>query len=690
MSKQGVRRLAFWAAASAAAFALLWLAARGGALEQAHLSISNLLFQGREGRAAPFIVLVAIDDASLARRSMGEQGTLRFGKAEYARVVDALADAGAAAVGVDVILSEASAEADVRALVDALARHPNVVLAAMPGVMGAGALLPLPAIASAAEDRLGSVLFRPDADNTVRRVIALTGDMAVPEAFSVAVLRAALGASERAQATVPGPYEITSRSVRLGRVRVPSVRLPLDERGRFVSDFFGPPGSYRTISFADALDGRLVDRAGQSVDLTGAIVLVGEMGTAIHDEQYVPSSAGARMSGVEIHANAIQTMLEGSYPREASPAAHAAMAAAVFALALAAFLLLAPRPAAALLAAAFALFTASVWIAIERGVVLHTVFPPLALVGAFVCAFSFRYADEARLSARIRRLFGMYVSPHVVQELVERPELVVRGGRKRTVTVLFSDIAGFTSIAERTDASELVEQLNEYLDAMSAVVYRHDGTVDKYIGDAVMAFWNAPLPQEDHAARACLTALDSLAALDDLNARRARRGQDPLHARFGINTGEMVVGNVGAVNRFDYTVIGDAVNLGARLEGANKAYGTRILVSEATYLAAKGAVEGREVDLLAVKGKAKSVRVYEVMGRAGALSERAQKVKAFFSEALASYRARDWDEAEALLRKALSIAPDDGVSACYLERVRVLRVDPPASDWDGSFHAKEK
>jgi len=181
--------------------------------------------------------------------------------------------------------------------------------------------------------------------------------------------------------------------------------------------------------------------------------------------------------------------------------------------------------------------------------------------------------------------------------------------------VFFSDIQGFTTISEKIKPPELVAHLNEYLDKMSEIILKHEGTLDKFVGDAIVAFWGAPVPHRDHAVKACLAALEYQAELKKLRTKWKSENKDPFFARIGIHTGKMVVGNVGSTKRFDYTVIGDAVNLGSRLEGANKLYGTEILISEATYKAAKHKIETKEIDVITVKGKTKPVKVYELIGK---------------------------------------------------------------------------
>jgi len=260
------------------------------------------------------------------------------------------------------------------------------------------------------------------------------------------------------------------------------------------------------------------------------------------------------------------------------------------------------------------------------------------------------------------------------------------GGEKREMTVLFSDIRGFTTFSEQLDPQDLVSLLNEYLTCMTEVIYRYDGVLDKYMGDAIMAFWNSPVTQPDHARRACLTALDMTEELDRLRERWKSRGIPPLDMGVGLNTGPMSVGNMGSDTRFDYTVMGDAVNLGSRLEGANKEYHTNICISQFTLDAVKD--EGfviRILDLVAVKGRAQPVAVYELIGRPGSFGAFTPEILALYERGTEQYRAQEFAAAADTFREVLRQRPGDGPSAMYLERSLDLIEAPPPRDWDGVF-----
>ena len=270
---------------------------------------------------------------------------------------------------------------------------------------------------------------------------------------------------------------------------------------------------------------------------------------------------------------------------------------------------------------------------------------------SFAMTTSFSYATEGRQRRQIKQMFSRYMSDLLIQDLLKHPEKLRLGGERRVLTVFFSDLAGFTTLSEKLAPEEVVTLLNHYLTAMTDLILSSGGIIDKYEGDAIMAFWGAPLPQEDHAIRACLAALDNQSRLVELRQEFTRMGLPPVYARIGINTGEMIIGNLGSNQRFDFTVIGDSVNLASRLEGAGKEYGTSIIISEETYRQAQDKVEVRELDLLQVKGKDRAIRIYELLARKGEIGQAEDKKRDLFAQGRSSYRNGRWSEALRLFRE---------------------------------------
>ncbi len=314
-------------------------------------------------------------------------------------------------------------------------------------------------------------------------------------------------------------------------------------------------------------------------------------------------------------------------------------------------------------------------------------------IGHLTGAFN-RMVEQLRLKERIRETFGKYIDPQVVEGLIDRPALAT-SGQRRVMTTLFCDLVGFTSISEGMTPQGLVKIMNRYLSTMSGPIRTQRGVIDKYIGDAIMAYWGPPFNDDaDQARLACFAALDMVALLPSLRAELPEilgvRNVPPLDIRIGVATGEALVGSIGSELMMSYTIMGDSVNLASRLEGANKVYGTRVLASEATAKAADLDVEVREVDRVVVLGQKEPLAVFEVMARKGELTTAQAELRARFADALAAYRAKQWEIARHGFAAALAVVPDDGPSVTLLNRVESLQAANLSEDWDGAWHMDQK
>jgi adenylate cyclase len=345
----------------------------------------------------------------------------------------------------------------------------------------------------------------------------------------------------------------------------------------------------------------------------------------------------------------------------------------------------------AALALTIAAWTALAALGLHHHVRVALGLPVAQMLGMFGVATTWRFVHEEREKRRARETFGRFLAPAVVEEVLAQEGALRLGGEKRELTVLFSDIRGFTRISERLDPHALLELLNQYLAPMTDIIVSgHEGTLDKYIGDAIMAFWGAPQPQPDHALRACRAALAMCERLDALRPRWRERGLPDIDVAVGINSGSMSVGFVGSQDRFyNYTVLGDAVNLASRLEGANREYGTRILLGEETRARAGDAIVTRPLDRVRVKGKLEGVMIHELV----ALAPAPPAMTAFldrFGRGLSAYQARRWDEAAAHFREADRLRGGDPPSCAYLARCEAMRRAPPGPEWDGVFEIETK
>jgi adenylate cyclase len=315
-------------------------------------------------------------------------------------------------------------------------------------------------------------------------------------------------------------------------------------------------------------------------------------------------------------------------------------------------------------------------------------------IGQLATAFN-SMVSELRSKERIKDMFGKFVDPRIVSSLIGDPELIARPGR-HVVTIFFSDIKGFTPISEQLTAGSMVNLLNRYFEAVTKSIRDTNGIVDKYIGDAVMAFWAPPFsPGDTHAAACCFSALAQQQAIEDLRSDLAnitglRRNTPELFVRMGIATGEAIVGAIGSPLSKSFTVIGDTVNLASRLEGINKVYGTQAIIADDTLRLAQQEIETRELDLISVAGKSEPVRIHELLAPFGKLATAQVELRCEYAIGLEAYRGREWDRAEAQFEKCLKITPTDGPAAVFIERVRAMRATPPPTDWDGVWRITAK
>jgi adenylate cyclase len=683
----------------------------GGVLEGYSLKTLDLWFRVTPLPAAsPEVVVITLGQPDLD--FMREQGvTWPWPRQLYAPIVDFCRRGGARAVIFDVLYTEESVygQADDQNLAQAIKDFGRVFLpffltrretgknpeleklldqarvhfsGSPPSHLTVyqGVTPPIGVLSQAAAG-LGNVESTPDRDGVYRRVPLLSAC----QGRLLPIL--SFGAYSRLEA--PGEWRYEGRELRQGHLR-----LPVDDHGRLLLKFRGPSRSHRHLSAANVIQSEVRLKHGHPPiyspeDLKGKWVLVGFTAPGLMDLK--PTPLAPVYPGVEIHATLLDNLLKGDFLRPV-PAIMVRLAALVWAGAATLAVLLVFRLwvilgtlvflGGGLTLASLGLFCWSWW--------ADPVLPAVSLGLAFALAAAYSYATEGRQKQVIRRLFAQYMSEKVIAHLLAHPELLKLGGERRRVTLYFSDLAGFTSLSERLNPEEVVGLLNDYLSRMTDLILEEEGTVDKFEGDAIMAFWGAPLPQEDQALRACRTALRQQAALAELNRQFSQRGLPPLNMRIGIHTGEAVVGNLGSQSRFDYTVIGDTVNLASRLEGLNKFYGTQIIASEVTREECQDAVEFQELDLVAVKGREMPVRVYQVLALKGELTPEAARARDRFAEGLRHYREQRFSEAASQFRQILQDFPENGPALAYLERCRAFLARPPAPDWDGVFRPDKK
>lgn len=459
-------------------------------------------------------------------------------------------------------------------------------------------------------------------------------------------------------------------------IRLGPVSIPTNNRGELLLNFYGPGYTFPHYSASALLHDEVPANC-----LENRLVVIGNTTMGLHDLR--PTPFDQVFPGVELHCTVMDNVLKEDFLSRSRRSVLLWDFGALAGLAVI-FLILQSFLHGALLAGAVAILLAGYigfthYAFLVPGIWLNHMYPAMNLVVGYLGTSVHKYLAEEREKNKIRRTLGLYVHGSVMEEMLEHPERLKLGGEKRELSVLFSDIRGFTSLSEKYSPEELVPQLNDYLTRMTQVVFDHHGTLDKYIGDAIMAIFGAPLPQEDHPHRACGTALDMVRTLDVLRSTWAEKGLPVLDIGIGINTGTMMVGNMGSDRRFDYTVIGDNVNLASRLESLTKMYGATILVSDSTWNQVSRDFVGRELDVVRVKGKLHSVTVFEVLGRKDdGMDLRPLDV---FHEALELYRRGEWQQALELFIGMEEWLPADRPSRLYQVRCRELLDRPPEGDW---------
>lgn len=536
--------------------------------------------------------------------------------------------------------------------------------------------LPVPILLGAARGT-GYYNIEPDEDGVTRRQpLLLALDDRVYPSMDFQIILDRLGVPREQVRVELGKY--ISAGDRL--------KIPVDENGRMLITYFGQFKKFRYISYSDVL-----------MELVPAeyfrdkIVLIGATAAGLMDLRVVPFSNV--FPGPEIHANIMQTLLSGQFIERVPW--HLTLAILIVFGLLTVFVSLRFKPMVAglILFGIMMVYFVAATVLFDRSLIWVEMVRPLAVVlFTNMAILGYRYLTEEKQKVWIKNMFQGYMSKDLVDKIMANPELLAMGGDKKEITVFFSDIKGFSSFSEKLGTPErLIALINEYLGAMSDVVLEHGGYISKYEGDAIMAFWGAPT-EDPHHAQTCIKCVWAMnQRLKTLNEDLAKRQMPNLFTRFGINTGLVTVGNVGSERKKSYTAMGDSVNLGSRLEGANKEYGTAIMLSEFTYEKVRGLFPVRELDLLRVVGKEQPVRVYELLGLSdGDVPVQKRKAVEIYLKGLEQYRAKNWDAAIALFKQALEVDPEDGPSQAYIGRCEDFKVLPPPENWDGVFVMKTK
>ena len=465
------------------------------------------------------------------------------------------------------------------------------------------------------------------------------------------------------------------------KVLIGDTAIPTDELGRIMINYRGDAKTFQHISVTDILHDKV-----PAENLKDKVVIVGATAVGIYDMRVTPYSSV--FPGVEIHANIVDSALAKDFLFHPTWALifdvlMICFFGLILGIVLPRFGVFSGIASAGILFFGYIFFCQ--YLFSSRGWILNLVYPLLTILLVYISITVYKYLVESRQKRFIRKAFSTYLAPTVVKQLEDSPENLVLGGEEREITAFFSDVQGFTSISESLTPSELVELLNEFLTEMTDIILRMEGTVDKFEGDAIIAFFGAPNELENQAETACVTCVQMQQRLSALRQKWKAEGLPELKMRIGLCTGNAVVGNMGSRNRMDYTMMGDTVNTAARLEGVNKVYGIYTLVCEKTFGKASNRIWGREIDAIRVVGKKEPIKVFQVMGTAEAIDEESLEMTRLYAKGLQLYRKQKWDEAAKEFNAALRIAPEDGPSRTMLQRCDAYKEKPPKADWDGAF-----
>ena len=535
----------------------------------------------------------------------------------------------------------------------------------------------------------GLFSINPERDGIVRRVpVVMEAQGILVPSLTMEMLRVV---------TRSGAILIRTDEAGVRSVAVPGLEVPTDRNGQFFIHF-NRHDPERYLSAVSVLHGDVTPER-----LRGRLVLIGTSAVGLLDIKTTPVEPA--MPGVEVHAQILESVLTKSLLTHPGYAIGAELiAAVVFGLAI---IIAAPMLPALVVVALGALLIAGFiglawYFFIEHRLLIDFTYPLLSSWLIYLVLTFVNYFREQKQRQQIRSAFGFYLSPPLVEQLAKSPEKLVLGGEERRMTILFSDVRGFTTISEhyKDDPQGLTTLMNRFLTPLTNAIIERKGTIDKYIGDAIMAFWNAPLDDGDHEANACDAALAMLERAEDLNIELKREAAAnggvymPLRIGIGLNTGPCVVGNMGSDFRFNYSVLGDTVNLASRLESRTKDYRLSMVIGSRTAERAKDRFATMEIDLIQVKGKKQPEVVYTVIGRAELNDDpQCSELRDLNAKMLETYRRQCWDEALALIDRCRKAASGFGVAGLYdmyAERIEAYRADPPGADWNGVYEAESK
>ncbi len=661
----------------------------------------NFSLRGKE-EPSDDIVIVEISD-----QSFKELGRYPFPRSYYAKLIENLSEAGAKLIIFDIEFCEPTLPEEDEHLAESAALYGNVIFAGklieqkIGGSVYKSILKPIPDITKLNLD-WGLVGISQDPDHFARQY-SLFATFQDVEYYSLGI-KALQSLIREKTKTEP---RILNKGARFG---VGHYIFPKYSANTSFINYYGPAYTFSVYSMDTVLDDeKFTTFSEQEFDFEfntfgeylnqktfqDKIVLVGATAEELHDLFPTPFYSYGKerklMPGVEIHANFLEMVLHNN--------SISTFSFLYFLIGLLVIIFLInfifqfiKKPFINIISS-FILIVVYLYFVYyffsAKNILINITEFPTAILISFLGNLVHQYYIGSKEKRFIKNAFQHYLSPTVIKQLTENPDMLKLGGEKKVLTAFFSDVASFSTISEKLTPEELVNLLNEYLTDMTDIILEYEGTVDKFEGDAIIAFFGAPVSYEDHARRACLVSIDMQKRLAELRKKWSHEKHWPEHVhnmkmRIGLNTGPMVVGNMGSKTRMDYTMMGDSVNLASRLEGANKQYGTYNMISEFTYEAAKDFIEARELDMIRVVGKSEPVKVYQLLCRKGELTEDSDKLYKLFTKAIELYRDQQWDKAILKFEDVIKLN-DDEPSKRYIERCKQFKLNPPPKDWDGVF-----
>ncbi len=663
-------------------------------LERADLFLHDRHFKWRGPQPASGKIVLILMDQKSAVELKRKKGS--WSRIHMAQALKNLCRAGTEIIGMDLVLfAPGHAKGEDLELARAISQCNNVVLAKFVSDEGRGEVVPLPIFQEAMIGD-GFINMFPDKDDVLRKIPFLSikplkQGVLISPSFALEIARTYLN--------IDFVFDFSGKEhMLLGSKTQQQLRLPYPD---LRIDFLGSEESFHRLSFSDVVNNQFPPES-----VKGKIVLIGSSLATDKDFFTTPSSGykekkttykekfakvikddlGPKTVGVACHALAIETILGQVFIRKA-PGSYVYIL-----ILLCGFfgLIFYPQKPGGLWGTVILLISLSVvlgasHLAFVRKLLWVETIPPMFLLFVqFVSGIVLQRSYSKKKTKLVTSLFGKYVSPSVVDDILEKQEGITLEGRAQEVTVLFSDLRSFTTLSESLRPRETGRLLNTYFDTMIPIVFDHQGTLDKLIGDAIMAFFGAPGTLQNHPVKAAQTALSMVEKLKRLKIdRNDIKGIDRLDVGIGLNTGQAIVGNLGSQRFMDYTVIGDTVNLGSRLEGLNKTYGTSIIISRSTAERLDNLFVLRELDKVMVKGKEDAVTIFELMGFADTIREKKRDFVEIFTSALTFYRKREWDQAQEAFKKTLRLEPEDKTARLYLDRISSYRENPPPPEWDG-------